>query len=223
MRQSEADDVAGGYGAEKVGAEKFGAEGYPAPYVSDSAAAARMRRAAVEMFARDGFGGTSTRQIAKHLNLSPAAMYPHYKSKEELLFAIAVDGHGQILAELRSVDAAATRDGPERRLRAVVAAFAGWQARHHEHAKVVQYEMHALTPEHFRVVARMRRDTTRIIEDIVREGIRSRAFTVDHPDDAVLAISSLCVDVCRWFPSRTHSDPDALGTTYADLVLRMVM
>ena len=192
------------------------------PPVSDSPAAARMRRAAVEMFARDGYGGTSTRQIAKHLNLSPAAMYPHYKSKEELLFAIAVDGHGQILAELRSVDAAASAYGPGPRLRAVVSAFAGWQARHHEHAKVVQYELHALAPEHFRVVARMRRDTVAILESIVQEGVQVGTFTVDHPDDAVLAISSLCVDVCRWFPSRTHSDPVALGTAYADLALRMV-
>ncbi|HMS74101.1 TetR/AcrR family transcriptional regulator [Gordonia sp. (in: high G+C Gram-positive bacteria)] len=194
---------------------------YAAPLVSDSPAATRMRRAAVEMFARDGFGGTSTRQIAKHLNLSPAAMYPHYKSKEELLYAIAVDGHGQILDELRSVDAD-TAGGPEQRLQAVVAAFACWQARHHEHAKVVQYELHALAPEHYRVVAAMRRDTVDIIETIVRQGIRDGVFTVEHPDDAVLAISSLCVDVCRWFPSRTHSDPVALGTAYAELALRMV-
>ena len=68
---------------------------------TDSAAAERIRRAAIEAFAESGYGGTSTRQIAKRLNMSATAMYPHYRSKEELLYAIALEGHGSLLATLR--------------------------------------------------------------------------------------------------------------------------
>ena len=57
---------------------------------TDSAAAERIRRAAIEAFAESGYGGSSTRQIAKRLNMSATAMYPHYRSKEELLYAIAM-------------------------------------------------------------------------------------------------------------------------------------
>ena len=49
--------------------------------------------------------------------------------------------------------------------------------------QVVQYELHALASEHYRVVAAMRRDTVDIIETIVRQGIRDGVFTVEHPDD----------------------------------------
>ena len=68
---------------------------------ADSAAAERMRRAAIDAFAESGYGGSSTRQIAKRLNMSATAMYPHYRSKEELLYAIALEGHSGLLAALR--------------------------------------------------------------------------------------------------------------------------
>src|SRR6478609_12067846 len=71
---------------------------------ADSAAAERMRRAAIEAFAESGYGGSSTRQIAKRLNMSATAMYPHYRSKEELLYAITLEGHGSLLATLRATD-----------------------------------------------------------------------------------------------------------------------
>ncbi len=59
--------------------------------VGGSKAAARIRTAAIEEFAEHGYGGTTTRRIAARLGMSPAAMYPHYASKEELLFAIAYE------------------------------------------------------------------------------------------------------------------------------------
>ncbi|MGV9711822.1 TetR/AcrR family transcriptional regulator [Gordonia sp. NPDC003424] len=186
----------------------------------DSAAAARIRNAAIASFAEVGYGGTSTRQIAKRLNMSAAAMYPHYKSKEELLFAIALEGHRSVLAGLREYDDESR--SPTERLATVVSAFASWQAENHEHAKVVQYELHGLNPDHYRTITAIRRETTEVMARIVRAGVASGDFDVADVDDVVLAISSLCVDVCRWFPSRTHNDPAALGDAYAELVLRMV-
>lgn len=185
-----------------------------------SAAAARIQLAAIDAFAEGGYQGTSTRQITKRLNMSATAMYPHFRSKEELLFAIALDGHHGLLARMRGVD------DPERtcteRIGAVVRAFVEWQAEYHKLAKVVQFELNGLTPPHFRTIARIRRQTSDIISDIVRKGQAAGEFEVDDPDDVVLAISSLCVDVCRWFPSRRHKDPRRLGDVYASLVERMV-
>lgn len=186
----------------------------------DSVAAERIRRAAIASFAELGYGGTSTRQIAKRLNMSAAAMYPHYKSKEELLYAIALDGHRGVLSALRAADDD-TLPAAER-LRIVIEEFTRWQAEHHELAKVVQYELHGLTREHYRTITAIRRETSDVLAVIVHRGIESGEFTVAAADDAVLALSSLCVDVCRWFPSRTHDDPAALGRAYGELAVRMV-
>lgn len=186
---------------------------------AETAAAQRIREAATASFAESGYAGTSTRQIAARLGMSAAAMYPHFRSKEELLFAIALDGHRGVNAAIAAADdpTAPAAD----RLCAVVGAFAGWQARHRELAKVVQYEMRALSAEHYRAIARLRRETTAMITRVVDDGVASGDFAVSDPADVVLAISSLCVDVCRWFPSRTHRDPVELGQAYARMALRM--
>ena len=47
--------------------------------------ATRMLGAAVEAFAELGFHVTTTREIAAKVGLSPAAVYVHCRSKEELL------------------------------------------------------------------------------------------------------------------------------------------
>lgn len=189
--------------------------------VSDSAAAERIRRAAAEAFAESGYGGTSTREITKRLGMSATAMYPHYRSKEELLFAISLQGHRAALAVLEDADDPAADH--LWRLRAVVAAFAGWQAEQRHVARVVQYELHALSPAHYREITALRRQTTAVIAAIVTGGKESGVFDIDDPDDVVLVISSLCVDVCRWFPSTRHRDPERLAQTYADLAERLVV
>lgn len=128
--------------------------------ISGSKAAARLREAAVEVFAESGYGGTTTRQIAARLDMSPAAMYPHYKSKEELLYAISYEGHDlalQVVKDADIPDAEATR-----RLTTIIRRFAEWQAENHSRARVVQYELNALTPEHYRVITGLRRRTTQV-------------------------------------------------------------
>jgi hypothetical protein len=68
----------------------------------------------------------------------------------------------------------------------------------------------------------LRREATQIIADILAGGVTAGEFNVDNIDEVVMAISSLCVDVCRWFPSRKHRDAQKLGAVYAGVVERMV-
>lgn len=189
-----------------------------------SAAAERILRAAIEVFAESGYGGSSTREITKRLDMSATAIYPHYASKEELLYAIALDGHRSLLQALKVADANANADGADHttRLKAVVAVFTSWQAENRKQARVVQYELHGLTPSHYRAIGALRRQTMGFMAGIITAGVAADEFHVDCVDDVVVAISSLCVDVCRWFPSRQHNSPHKLGAVYADIAERMV-
>jgi AcrR family transcriptional regulator len=62
---------------------------------------ARLLEAAVTAFAEKGFHGTTTRDIAGAAGMSPAAVYVHHRSKEELLFLISREGHQQALDVVR--------------------------------------------------------------------------------------------------------------------------
>ncbi|MBV6759047.1 TetR/AcrR family transcriptional regulator [Rhodococcus opacus] len=188
--------------------------------VGTSKAAARIRAAAIEIFAAKGYGATSTRQIAASLDLSPGAVYPHYKTKESLLFAVSLEGHNAALVNLRAADEPTSL--PTVRLTSAVTAYVKWHAHHHSQARVVQYELRSLSAEHFKTIAIIRRETTKVFTDIIRAGNETGEFQTIDTDAASLAITALGVDVSRWFPSSTYSDPEVLAERYVELALRMV-
>ncbi|AWN26424.1 TetR/AcrR family transcriptional regulator [Streptomyces libani] len=183
-------------------------------------AARRLVSAAVEAFAERGYHATTTRDIAGRAGMSPAALYIHYKTKEELLYRISGIGHEKAL---RIMGAAAEAGGSAtERLRDAVRTFARWHAEHHTTARVIQYELQALSPEHYTEITGLRRRTDRLLRQVIQDGADSGEFRADDVPGTTLAVLSLCVDVARWFTSDGPRTPDEVGTLYADLVLRMV-
>jgi AcrR family transcriptional regulator len=185
------------------------------------ASARRLLVAAVDAFATRGYHGTSTRDIADRAGLSPAGVYVHFASKEDLFYRITLVGHQHTLRN--AVDAVqAVRDGsPARRLHAVIEAQTTWQARHHTTARVVEYDLPCLSPEHYEEVSAVRRQITALVRGILQEGVRAGAFDVPDVDGTTLALLSMVTDVARWYPSNGRQSPEQLGTLYADLALRM--
>ncbi|WBQ03334.1 TetR/AcrR family transcriptional regulator [Kribbella sp. CA-293567] len=183
------------------------------------AAARRLLTGAIEAFAERGFQATTTRDIASRADMSPAALYVHYPSKERLLFEISLYGHRAALEILSAADTAGT---PTDRLRAMVAAFTAWHAEHHTIARVVQYELAALSPEHFAEVATIRRAISALIEKVLTDGVSDGTFAVPDVPGTTLALLSLSIDVARWYDPSRRPSPESLGATYADLAHRMV-
>jgi AcrR family transcriptional regulator len=183
-------------------------------------AARRLMLAALESFAERGYHATTTRDIATGAGMSPAALYVYFPSKVALLFTISRSGHEQTLGLLQKAVAA---DGsPVERMRALVEEFVAWHARRHTVARVVQYELHALPDEEYRVVAGLRRKIEQIVRDLIVEGVEGGLFTVPDVKTAARAVLSLGVDVARWYNERIRKSPKTLGTEYAELVLRML-
>ncbi|MEV8020927.1 TetR/AcrR family transcriptional regulator [Streptomyces sp. NPDC086554] len=183
-------------------------------------AARRLLVAAVEAFAERGYHATTTRDIAGRAGMSPAALYIHYKTKEELLHRISRIGHDKALTILRTA-----ADGPgsaAERLAAAVRSFVRWHAAHHTTARVVQYELDALGDEHRTEIVALRRQSDAAVRDMINDGVRAGEFDVPDVPGTTLAVLSLCIDVARWFNVAGHRTPDEVGALYADLVLRMV-
>ena len=57
---------------------------------------ARIQRVAVELFAEQGYDKTSLREIAERLDVTKAALYYHFKSKEDIVRSLAEDYIGQL-------------------------------------------------------------------------------------------------------------------------------
>lgn len=176
--------------------------------------------AAAHAFAEKGFHATTTRDIASGAGLSPAGVYVHFGSKEELLFNLSRKGHQEMLDQLRA--AAAEHDTPRDQLWHVMDRFSAWHAETYQLARVVQYEHQHLTPEHRAVVLALRKDIAGVLHDIIERGTREGVFAIDNVDDAALALSSIAVDVARWYSPTIKRTPNEIGTANAALAMRLV-
>ncbi|MFJ7943261.1 TetR/AcrR family transcriptional regulator [Streptomyces sp. NPDC096354] len=200
-------------------AEDTGGDSAPWGEVTPEAAR-RLLVAAVEAFAERGYHATTTRDIAGRAGMSPAALYIHYKTKEELLHRISRIGHDRALLLLET---AADGEGTaSERLARAVRSFVRWHAEGHTTARVVQYELDALGPEHRTEIVALRRRSDAVIRRIINEGVEAGEFDVPDIPGTTLAVLSLCIDVARWFSAQGSRTPDEVGALYADLVLRMV-
>ncbi|WP_432840645.1 TetR/AcrR family transcriptional regulator [Dactylosporangium sp. CA-092794] len=88
----------------------------------------RVLAVALELFARRGYRVTSLRELAEHLGVTKAAVYFHFRTKEEILTAILtgyLDGIAAMIADA-AAEGPLTPEGQERLLRRFAAHQRGW-------------------------------------------------------------------------------------------------
>jgi AcrR family transcriptional regulator len=183
-------------------------------------ARARLVAAAVASFAAKGFHGTTTRDIASAAGMSPAALYVHHRSKEDLLHQISRAGHDRTLALVQA--AVASSDDPRGQLLAAVHAFVVHHAEDHTSARIVNYELAALSPEHLAEIAAIRRAIEQEMRGLVERGVAAGEFHTADPHMTALALLSLGIDVARWYRDEGSWTPTEIAEHYCDLALRMV-
>ncbi|MEI2777653.1 MAG: TetR/AcrR family transcriptional regulator [Tetrasphaera sp.] len=182
--------------------------------------ALRLLEAAADAFSDRGFHGTTTRDIAGRAGLSPAGVYVHFASKEELLFALCERGH--TAARDMLVEAVQTASGPTQAVLSIVSNFSRWHAEQFRVGRIVQYEFGHLTHEHQEVVMGLRKEINAVVHDVLTRGVAAGEFDVPDVPSTVLALLSLCVDVARWYQPGIRRRPEEIGATNAALALRLV-
>lgn len=176
---------------------------------------------AVRCFASNGFHATTTRDISEGVELSPAALYVHFPSKELVLFEIIRTGHERVLAYVQDPSVLAIADSADR-LRAIIFRYTAWHARHHVAARVCQYELAGLTAEHYGEVLELRHQTNEFFRDTVARGVADGSFAAVDVKRVTRAMLSLSIDLVRWYRLEGSDSPEQLGEFYADLALKLV-
>jgi AcrR family transcriptional regulator len=177
--------------------------------------------AAVRCFASNGFHGTTTRDIPGMLGLSPGALYVHFPSKERILFEVIRTGHERALEHIQAPEVQDVEDAADR-LQAVVSRYTEWHARHHVIARVCQYDLAALSTEHYDEILALRHRTNAVFRSVVQRGVDDGSFAAVDVNRVSRAMLSLGIDLVRWYRRDGSDTPEELGRINAELALKMV-
>lgn len=177
--------------------------------------------AALLLFARRGFHGTSVRDLAAALEQQPSALYKHFPSKEHVLAALVQLGfaahHSALLEALLSAGG-----DPAAQLAALVRENARLHARWPLLAVVVNDELHALPEELLQPVVALKDASVSLLGRVLERGQQDGVFElVDLPTTAA-AISAMGVRIPLWFSPTPDFDVEDLAQRQARLALRLV-
>lgn len=182
---------------------------------------------ATTLFATRGYERTSLNAIAKSIGISAPALYYHFDSKDEILFATLET----TLLELNrmSSEAVATTDGsPRASLHAFVRAHVFHDVGNVEIMPMLNAGLYNIDNliEGFSATRRkqltlMQREFLDRLRDILRAGEKSGDFDIEDVTATAFAIIGIVDFAVYWFRSKGKLTVEQLGDQYGNLAVRM--
>jgi AcrR family transcriptional regulator len=164
----------------------------PTPAISTKS---RIDSGAAQLFVRNGYDGTSMRDLARNLGLRPSSIYGHVKSKQELLFRVMERLMDEVLARANAAVQAGGR--PEELVRRLVVTNV-CQPGPFETA-LLQSELRNLRPAYRAAIARKQENYRKLWLRVLNDGRLRGVFEIEDPKLAFLGIDGALIHIERWF------------------------
>lgn len=168
----------------------------PAP--SEAATIDRLLDTAAELFWRQGYAATSTREIAAALGIQQASLYHHIASKEDLLYRICVSSLEPFLSDVPA--AIARVECPLDRIKALIHAHLSTLLRYRQRNVTQLTELRSLSSRHRTQVLALRDQYERISRSVLEQAQNAGAIRSDVPAKFLnLELMSILNHASLWF------------------------
>lgn len=182
--------------------------------------AENLRRAALRLFAREGYAAVSMRMIAAEVGVQAGALYHHVRTKQDLLCDLLVNHMESLLAAWR--EEPADLSDPK----AALEQFTRFHIRYHlgraDEVFIAYMELRNLDPANFAKVEALRQTYEQILREILEAGVRTGAFRAPDTPVAARAIISMLTGVTTWFREGGRLSVAEIEDIYTDMVARSV-
>lgn len=179
-----------------------------------------VQEAAARVFVRQGFHGSSMRDIAAAAGLSVAGVYHHHASKHGLMVSLLDVTMAQLHWRVRAARDQA--NGPVDAFAAMVESLALFHAVRGDLAFLGASEMRALKEPDRSRIAGLRTALQHLLDDQGAVCAERGDFTVADPVATCRAIATMCTALPSWFRTDGPIPPALIARDYAGLALRMM-
>lgn len=180
----------------------------------------RLLSTVAALIAARGFEATSMRDVSDAMGVSPASLYYHFRSKEDLLFQIQFR---TFAALLKAQEEVANAPGTvEERFRRLLIGHLAFFSSHPNELKVCTYEMESLGPELFEQTEALRRRYHRLLSEVVAEFMDGRvpgASLEARSRHASLFVFGMLNWIFMWYDPARHGSVEQIGEEMIELTL----
>jgi TetR/AcrR family transcriptional regulator, cholesterol catabolism regulator len=173
------------------------------------------------LFCVHGYHGTSMRDISDAYGTRVAALYNHFRAKEDVLFELLKESTDSLMTALELADGQ-TCGRPNCRLFAWVRTHARWDIDNREATVMNNHEFRHL-PDHLRgpIVESRDRIEARLSE-LLQVGVKSGGFKIREPKLTVNALFALNRGIADWYSPSGPLTPEQLTTEQALIAMQLV-
>lgn len=176
---------------------------------------------ALRLFAEQGYGASSIRDIANRVGMKNASLYFHYPSKAHVLAELIRIGHDEHFRRMRDALLEAAPD-IHSQLTAIIRAHVCAHAEYPMLAVVSNAEMHALPAEFAAPILDVRRQSETLLLDVIQRGVNLGVFKVPDVQLAMTAIGAMGLRVAHWYTPDNGKTPEQIADVYALFASRLL-
>ncbi len=184
---------------------------------SGDVTAVRVRKAALRLFAAEGYAAVSMRAIAAEVGLQAGALYNHFPTKQAILFDL-LETH---MLELNS--AWETESGRFTSPRMALEGFVRFHIRYHidkqDEVFISYMELRNLEPDNFRRIEALRRVYEGYLRKIISLGKENGGFRVFDVPVAAMAVIAMLTGLNTWFRSAGRLTAAQVEEIYISMAL----
>ncbi|MFB6465549.1 TetR/AcrR family transcriptional regulator [Cytobacillus sp. Hz8] len=182
----------------------------------------RLVEAAIYLFERNGYHGTSVDQIVVESKTSKGGFYHNFKSKDELLYNI----HDIFISYVlnKATEAYDEFDTPVSRLCAIIQSFTKVFDLYKPHITVFYQESTYLTGKFNQIINEKRDQFRKLIILVIHEGQESGDFREEIPAEiSAMAIIGMINWTYKWFNKEGPLTIDTIALIFNDLLLHSLL
>jgi AcrR family transcriptional regulator len=180
---------------------------------------ARIRDAAVRLFAARGYAATGIREIADDAGVTTAALYHHMGSKQDLLLTIMRDAMHELIDGARIAVAAAA--GPPEELAGLARAHVMYNGENLLDAYVSDAEIRSLDPPNRARIVKLRDGYEELWADVIARGVEAGDLWVSEQKLFRIAAIQMCNGITYWYTPSGPTPLAAIADELAGFVLAM--
>jgi len=192
--------------------------GVAEPGAPEPGARDRVLDAAVELFAEQGYDGTSVAQVIDRAELTKGGFYHHFASKEALLYEVYGDLISRQLEAMEEI--LARGEPPAATLRALILDLVQTTAASARRAQVFASERNKLAGERAADFRRARRRYHDAVKELIRSAQQDGTFAaVASAETVTFSVFGVINELPLWYRADGGKSPTELGTELADFFL----
>jgi AcrR family transcriptional regulator len=189
------------------------------PMVSGPDTAARIRDAALRLFAERGYTATGIRDVARDAGVTTATLYHYMGGKQDLLLTIMRDGmHGLIESAREALEEAST---PIEEMAALARAHIIVNGRSLLDAYVGDTEIRSLDDTNRARIVKLRDQYEEIWDNVIKRGVESGDFHLGDRKLFRLAVIQMVNGVAYWYRPTGQRSLNAIACEFAGFALAM--